>query len=321
MVGLGTAFAVIGDGKLLNLEDAGGSQTGAIAINKSRIALRDLQLPIILGVEVESTQYTVGQDPNRMSLRRYIDREDRFILLFDALSFAYIDGTLFCDDALIQGGADLLRHLRTSALLANVTDEKGLFTPAHIAFDADSTFGVVVASIADGDEVLVCDDLGDEWADFIGLNNVSSPPRITFYHAKHGSLSLGAGPFHVSVSQAIKNLQRMSLPAEAMGPKIRGWRRNYVSGGGVRTRIPRVSRGNVNEIAREFERARNAPDVIRRVFIVTSSLSRGAVEHALADVTAGHTPDPYFVQLYWLLLSFFSACTEMNAHGYVVCRE
>jgi hypothetical protein len=320
LAGLDTAFAVVGDGKFLNLEDAG-SQTGAIAINKSRIALRDLQLPIILGVEVESTQYTVGQDPSRMSLRRYIDRGDRFILLFDALSFAYIDGTLFCDDALTRGGADLLRHLRTSALLANVTDEKGSFTPAHIAFDTDSTFGVVVASVADGDEVLVCDDLGDEWADFIGLNNLSSPPRITFYHAKHGSLSLGAGPFHVSVSQAIKNLQRMSLPAETMGPKIRGWRRNYVSGGGVRTRIPRVSRGNVNEIAREFERARNAPDVIRRVFIVTSSLSRGAVEHALADVTAGHTPDPYFVQLYWLLLSFFSACTEMNAHGYVVCRE
>ena len=42
----------------------------------------------------------------------------------------------------------------------------------------------------------------------------------------------------------------------------------------------RVSRGNVNEIAREFERARNAPDVIRRVFIVTSSLSRGAVRRA-----------------------------------------
>jgi hypothetical protein len=50
-------------------------------------------------------------------------------------------------------------------------------------------------------------------------------------------------------------------------------------------------------------------------------LSRGAVECALAGIAAGRTPDPYFVQLYWLLLSFFSACSEMNALGYVVCQE
>jgi hypothetical protein len=61
--------------------------------------------------------------------------------------------------------------------------------------------------------------------------------------------------------------------------------------------------------------------VIRRVFIVTSSLSRGAVERAFVDIAAGQTPDPYFVQLYWLLQTFFSACTEVGAHGYVVCRE
>jgi len=255
-----------------------------------------------------------------MSIRRYIDRENRFILLFDALSLAYIDGTLFRDDGLADGGKSFLRYLRPHPLLAHVTDEKGTFKSRQRAFDADSTFGTIEAAIAEGDEVLVCDDLGDEWADFIGLNNTSSPPRITFYHAKHGNLSLGAGPFHISVSQAIKNLQRMSLPAEAMAAKIRGWKKNYVNGG-VKTSIPRVSRGNSHELAREFERARSAPDVVRRVFIVTSSLSRGAVERALADIAAGRAPDPYFVQLYWLLLSFFSACTEMNALGYIVCQE
>jgi hypothetical protein len=319
---LDTVLEVSGGDKVLDLQDpTGGARVGAIAVNKSRVALRDLQLPLCVNLEVENTNHPLGQDPNRMSLRSYIDREDGFILLFDALSLAYIDGTLFRDEALTNGGASFLRYLHANPLLDRVTDEKGTFTPRHVAFDVDSTFGVVEASVSAGDEVLVCDDLGDEWADFIGLNNASSPPRITFYHAKHGDLSLGAGPFHISVSQAMKNLQRMSLPAEAMGTKIRGWRRNYISGDGVRTLIPRISRGNASELAREFERARSAPDVIRRVFIVTSSLSRGAVERALAGIAAGHRPDPYFVQLYWLLLSFFSACTEMNAYGYVVCRD
>ena len=70
-----------------------------------------------------------------------------------------------------------------------MTDEKGTFTPTHTVFDPDSTFGVVVNSVANGDDVLVCDDLGDEWADFIGLNSTSNPRRISFYHAKHGNLS------------------------------------------------------------------------------------------------------------------------------------
>lgn len=318
---LDCVLGVDGVGKMLDIVDrATRDKIGAIAVNQGRIALRDLRLPLSTSVEVEDSRSALGEDPNRLSLRRYLDREDDFIVLFDSLSLAYIDGTLFRDDGFADGGLALLRHLRANSLLSSVIDEKGSFTAAQAGFDPDSTFGVIEKSIADGDEVLVCDDLGDEWADFIGLNNSSSPPCITFYHAKHGDLSLGAGQFHISVSQAIKNLQRMSLPAESMGTKIRGWKKVY-SNNGVKTRIPRTLRGNADQLAAEFARARAAPDAIRRVFIVTSSLSRSAVEAALARIKAGHSPDPYFVQLYWLLMSFFSACTEMNSHGYIVCQE
>jgi hypothetical protein len=316
---LDSVLTIMGDGNIMDLHSSGtGARAGAIAISKSRISLRDLQL--CEGIEVERTEYSLGDDPNRMSLRRYIDKTDGFILLFNNLSLAYIDGTLFLDDSLADGGKTFLRYLRTSSLLSEVVDEKGSFTEDQIEFDDNSTFGVIQSTIAEGDEVLVCDDLGDEWADFIGLNNTSSPPRITFYHAKHGDLSLGAGPFHISVSQAIKNLQRMSLPAEAIKRKLARWKKAYVNGG-VTTSIPRVCRGNAEQLATEFETARNAPDAIRRVFIVTSSLSRKGVEDVFANIASGHSPDPYFVQLYWLLLSFFSACTEMNAVGYVVCQE
>ncbi|MGY3582538.1 hypothetical protein ACVIGB_008397 [Bradyrhizobium sp. USDA 4341] len=318
---LDCVLKIDGQGKLLDLVDsATSSKLGAIAINQSRIALRDLRLPLSADVEIEDPDRPLGEDPDRISLRRYVEREDYFIVLFDSPSLAYIDGTLFRDEGFTDGGVALLRYLRANTLLGGVVDEKGKFTAAHATFDSDSTFGVIEKSVADGDEVLVCDDLGDEWADFIGLNNSSSPPRITFYHAKHGQPSLGAGQFHISVSQAIKNLQRMSLPADVMGAKIRRWQKNY-SNGGATTKIPRTLRGSAGQLATEFARARTAPDAIRRVFIVTSSLSRSAVEAALERVKAGHAADPYFVQLYWLLMSFFSACTEMNAHGYVVCQD
>lgn len=118
----------------------------------------------------------------------------------------------------------------------------------------------------------------------------------------------------------MKNLQRMTLPAEEIPGKIASWNQNYVSGKGVNTAIPRVARGDPADLADAFARARSAPDSIRRAMIVTSSLSKGAVEASLVHIAAGGRPDPYFVQLYWLLLSYFSACTEMNAMGYVVCR-
>jgi hypothetical protein len=171
---LDTVLAVSNAGQSLKLlERAGGLTVGEIAVNRSRITLRDLQLPLSTSVEVENTDYQIGQDPNRVSLRRYLNREERFIVLFDVVSYAYIDGTLFRDDALTDGGAVFLRHLRADPLLANVVSEKGAFTPAHVAFDANSTFGVVEASVAEGDEILVCDDLGNEWADFIGMTNTS----------------------------------------------------------------------------------------------------------------------------------------------------
>ena len=35
----------------------------------------------------------------------------------------------------------------------------------------------------------MCDDLGDEWADFIGINGSHQPKTISFYHAKYGDPS------------------------------------------------------------------------------------------------------------------------------------
>ncbi|HUE80381.1 MAG TPA: hypothetical protein VMN38_12230 [Sphingomicrobium sp.] len=318
---LDTVLEVRGDGRMLTLHIAGDDVTqGTIALNKTRIALRALAVPAGTELMIERTDQPVGADPNRMSLRSHIDRENLFILLFEDFSLAYIGGTLFRDDALVDGGTTLLGYLVTSPLLDLVVDEKGSFTEGHTAFDANSTFGAIVNGIAEGDEILVCDDLGDEWADFIGLSNSSMPRRISFYHGKHGNLSLGAKPFHVSVSQAMKNLQRMTLPDEEIPGKIASWNQNYVSGKGVNTAIPRVARGEPADLADAFARARGAPDSIRRAMIVTSSLSKGAVEASLVHIAAGGRPDPYFVQLYWLLLSYFSACTEMNAMGYVVCR-
>lgn len=301
--------------------ESNGAPVGFLAFNKSRIALRSLTLPLMSEIQVETVEDAGGAEPERRPLRRYLDQEDLFTVLFNDLSLAYVEGSLFRDEILADGGGNFLRHIKTDARLADAVSEKGTFAEGQTAFTADSVFAAVVESIASGDDILICDDLGDEWADFIGINRTADPTSISFYHAKHGGLSLSASAFHVSVSQALKNLGRMALPAEAMPAKLAFWLGDSYRNGGVTTAVRRVMRGDEATLAGDLDEARTAPDAVRKVYIVTSSLSKRQVAAVLEGIREGRSPDPHFVQLYWLLSTFFSQASEVGAFGYLVCQE
>lgn len=321
LAALDQTFSVVLRRRVLEVRaEDGVTPIAALRIGVTRIGLRGLDLPLIADISVESRSRPLGEDANAVSLSRYLDRENLFTVLFSDLALAYIDGALFRDEALVGGGAALLAHLRVDPSLAHTTSEKGDFAIGQVEFAQDCVFRSVVDTIADGDDVLLCDDLGDEWADFIGVSTQSSPAMISFYHAKHGNQSLSASAFHESVGQAIKNLGRMGLPADMLPIKLAGWADQYRNNG-VQTNIARMIRGGTpQEIAEKLDAVRTAPDALQRVFIVTSSLSRAQVEGVLASVVQGTAPSPHFVQLYWLLMSYFSACVEMGVRGYVVCR-
>ena len=300
-------------------EPATGNQAASISLNKNRIALRSLSLPPASDVYVERASEELGGDGDRQTLREYLDEIKALIVLFDDVRLAYIDGQVFRDETLLDGGESFLRYFTASASLTHVTSEKGEFAAAQTAFDATSSFGAIVDHIASADPILLCDDLGDEWADFIGVTDAAGLTEISFYHAKHGALSLGASPFHVSVSQAIKNLGNMTFPEERLTAKLGLWGSTY-NAPDQETQIERIIRSNAADLAVALRRTRTAPDARRRAVIVTSSLSRQAVADAFSAIQNGQRPAPSFVQLYWLLQSFFSACTEVGANGAVVCQ-
>ena len=295
-----------------------GDQAASISLNKSRIALRSMSLPPASDVYVERASGELG-DGDRQMLREYLDEIKALIVLFDDVRLAYIDGQVFRDETLLDGGESFLRYFTASASLVPVISEKGEFAAAQTTFDATSSFRAIIDHIAAADPILLCDDLGDEWADFIGVTDDAGLTQISFYHAKHGTLSLGASAFHVSVSQAIKNLGNMTFPEERLAAKLRLWGSAY-NAPNQRTQIHRTIRSNAADLAVALRRARTAPDARRRAVIVTSSLSRQAVADAFIAIQNGERPAPSFVQLYWLLQSFFSACTEVGANGAVVCQ-
>jgi hypothetical protein len=299
----------------------GNRAIGTLRFNKGRIALRSLDITAFRDIEVEFQSADLGEDPERKPIMRYIDRENLFTVLFSDPALAYIDGELFRNEAMLDGGANFLRHLIPVDALVEATSEKGDFLPNSTAFSNDSVFRIIIDKIADQDDILVCDDLGDEWADFVGLNTYSRPPSINFYHGKHGDVGLGASDFHVAVSQAQKNLGRLELRTADMAQKYVSWSQTYVSGKGVKTEIAKIIRGGpVPAIQDKIDDIRAAPDAARRVYIVTSSLSKAAVEQTFAALATGTKPKPHFVQLYWLLTGYYSQCADMGAVGFVVCQ-
>ncbi|RYG92622.1 hypothetical protein EU803_00515 [Loktanella sp. IMCC34160] len=309
-----------GSARLRTARDpATGDQGASIRLNKNRIALRSLSSPQLSDVYVERAGEALGEDGDRQTLLAYLDNMNALIVLFEDVRLAYIDGQVFRDETLVDGGESFLRHFTVCEPLSAVTSEKGAFTAAQTAFDDTSSFGAIVDHIAAADPILLCDDLGDEWADFIGVSDSVGVTQISFYHAKHGAPSLGASPFHVSVSQAIKNLGNMSFPEERLAGKLGLWGSTY-NAPNQETQIQRTIRSNAADLAVALRRARVAPDAHRRAVIVTSSLSRQALEDALAAIQRGERPTPSFVQLYWLMQSFFSACAEVGASGAVICQ-
>lgn len=314
-------FPLTDVGKKTHIKSPDGlTDLGQIKINKKRIALTKFDLPAINGVSIERTDLPLGEDPEQRSLVKHINQNNTFTVLFNELELAYLDGTLFREPALAGSGESFLAHLRAEPALENVKSEKGTFQNGQIEFTEGSVFRSVNDQIAGDCNVLICDDLGDEWADFIGLSTSSSPSTISFYHAKHGEDSLGASAFHEAVGQALKNLGNMSLPESSMTRKLDGWDQTY-NNNNAQTAIHKIMRGGPKaEVEKAIAMTRTAPDLAKRVFIVTSSLSRKRVAQVFTDAAQGRAPSAHFVQLYWLLTNYFAASKEMGATGYIICR-
>nr|WP_314429666.1 hypothetical protein [uncultured Brevundimonas sp.] len=294
------------------LENGGGN------LKQTKIGISLSNLTASEGCFVESLGDPAGEAP--VPLRSFINRENLFMVIFNDPSVAWLSGALFRDNTFFGADQAILKYLKPRDELKAANDEKGNFEDKQEEFADRSVFRIIVDNISSGDTALVCDDLNDEWADFIGIGDLDEMPILTFYHAKHGKISLGASPFHVAVSQGIKNLGRLSPPKDAIPEKVASWDATY-NNKKKQTAIQRILRGGTSdEVGRIYEAVRTAPEAIKRVSIVTSSLSKKQVEDALDAVRKGATPDPHFVQLYWLLSSFFSACAEAGVAGSVICQ-
>jgi hypothetical protein len=179
-----------------------------------------------------------------------------------------------------------------------------------------------LARFFEGTEVLVCDDLNDECADFIMVQHATRvhPRRVVFIHAKaslQGS-ECSASALQDICGQAQKNLREVSLFADP-GPSKRAkwdraWNGRPHTQGLVRLRIRRRNRGSDPE--EEIRRMVKDPAADREVWLMLGNLlSKNTLNRLLRQ----EVPPGYAIHIAYLLFSTISNVAAAGARLRIFC--
>jgi hypothetical protein len=276
---------------------------GRIRMNKNTIAVRSMLLD----------QVVIRYRGDEKKLSTYLNQENKFLITFSEPAYAYAERRLFRDMKLINSIDGLLRIFESRDALASVTAEKAV---GQTEFGKDGIFRFIEDSAVSMSAYLVCDDLGDEWADYIAVDTTSNPPRLQFIHCKHKAESSSASDLQEPIGQAVKNLSRMSIGSTEFGEKTDNkWTRNYSV-----TDIARIRRGKSTlEVKEAFDSVLADPNTERSVILVLSSISLQHIKEQFTLLKAGNAR-PHVSQLLWILSWFVSACREHGVRPHIMCQ-
>ncbi|WP_320172903.1 hypothetical protein [Maridesulfovibrio sp.] len=240
---------------------------------------------------------------------------------FDDHKLLYCNGNLFQDTKILRDIEGLLSSFITDDSLVNVKSEKGFkhLTEHSTEFHSESLF-YFVENIYSKDDFLICDDLGDEWADHIGFKRGGgSNPEISFYISKHKhGTSSSASQLQDVIGQAQKNIGRIFIDTEEFKKKITHKWAEPFNANKITTKISRI-RKNSGDIVRSFEEISSYPNTVRQMVIVADFISKSKLQKILVDLKTGIERRPHYTQLFWILSSFMGVCQEMGVRPLVVC--
>lgn len=254
----------------------------------------------------------------RIALSTVINRAQDFLVCFSDPRYAYFGG-LFYDGNLLAQIDGFMSVFVGVPGLALCTSEKGNLAANSNQFPADCVLGVIHQIIAVNDDFVVCDDLGDEWADGIGICTSPTNSCISFYVAKHKAVGLSASNFQEVIGQAQKNLAHLNpIPAE-IAAKAVGWGQMYRLNN-VTTQIRRLLKGaSVAAAVAAIETVLARPITQRRMCLVISFISRAQLEAALTQLKNNGTGPAQLIQLLWFVSAFIGSCRTVGAVPLIYC--
>lgn len=288
-----------------------------VDIAENGISLHSNEMENLWLIIKKDTETSDEEDED--TLLGYIERNGLYVIHFENPSLKYSGGVLYKDATLWGRLDEFLDVFEDDEDLCNTKTEKGNFTEGQTSFDRDSLFSFCEQKYSEDGKIMVCDDLGTEWGDYIliGKNSVS------YYAAKHKGLCFSASAFQEVVGQAQKNLG-VFFPLDSMlDSKRYKWSMNYIQSG-VHTSIPRVRTvGRTAEDAVSmWKKALNSANYRRDVFLVIDFISKKRLADCLQKLKGGENlPEKKeAIPILWLLSAFISACQNMNIGVHITCQ-
>lgn len=305
-----------------------GKKLGELKLNSKSISIKEI---IYNNIYLDNEK---GQ-----SLLDFINNEKNYTVVFDKPKYSYIGKYAFSDEKLLTPSniRRILSIFKTEHSLLNLGDiesEKCKPTKkrnenkvdfdvrmanfnALIRFPQNSLFYRVEEEFNSG--ILICDDMGNEWADHINIDN----NKIAFIHSKFTKKdSYGASAMHEVVSQALKNIGRVHASIEDYEDNFNSkWNDTYQE-----TNIPRTTKdGNsvtsFDDIREKLEHNYSNPNSRRQIYLATPFFSKTQMGNNLKNLVDNPSPNPHYIQLVWLLSSFISSCQDYGIEPYILCKD
>ena len=273
----------------------------------------------------------------KASLTKRLNQLQAFRVITADHRHAYVDGDFYSLDLDLadpDGAARLVLDLVTAVdELGAITSEKG--TPAGEHLDTwreGSLFRFVDDQLVDGRgnnafgttfPAVVCDDLGMEAGDFIGVDEATERQRVAFLVCKHkhGEAGVSTSAFYDVSGQGLKNLAYLKSDGADVPGSPRKFDNDWIlTADKLTDHVPRRRAGPGSLRFRSMlSRAKRSPGAERSIWLVCAGgmLSRSKLEEAFKE----KPPRAHVLQFYHLVVSAFSACQSVGVQLKIFCSK
>ena len=273
-------------------------------------------LKVIACGNLFNSLYYRENDGEYMRLISLINNLGCFSVGFSNYSYIYMNKRLYMNVSIQNDFESILSILYPVNEIEKVTSEKGNGYDATSAeFKVDSMFSVVEKNIFNDANFLLCDDLGNEWADHIAIKGNT----ISYIHSKcnGGNSTLSASKFQEVIGQVVKNIGNMTPNDDAIQKKVKG-----LAGKWNGTNINKCRIGEPTDYERRYKELRYNPNKVQEICLVVNYLSKSELTEAFEKIKNGQPlkQKNSVVQLAWLLSGFISACKDADLGCRIFCK-
>lgn len=259
-----------------------------------------------------------------LTLWEYIVENGFYTIMFGSSKLKYTNRKLFKDNRL-TGNIDMFLDLfekdkKLSKRLGEKDYKRNKLTAESVNFPRRSLFNYVEKKYMTDKTIMVCDDLGTEWADYIRIGEDS----IALFAAKHKNLGFSASAFQEVVGQAQKNLWAFFPLESQWESKKKKWGKQYKLHS-VQTQINKVR--TPNKTAKDaidlWKKTEKKANYQRDLFIVIDFLSKEELSKNLTKLKQSRpfAKKKEAIPMLWLISSLWSSCQELNIRLHITCQE